>query len=280
MGKIIGGIVAVVVILIAVAAGIFYFNLDKIIIAAVEKYGSEVTQTDVVLDEVDLDLTSGKGALIGFSVANPSGFSEPNAVQFGTVAVNVDIPNTNDKLIHITEIRIEQPAITYEVNETTNNLDAIKKNVDTFMKENGMSGGEQKEAETSSEEGPKLIIDNIYINGGKVTVKAAALLNQKIEGNLPDIHMKDIGKAEGGASPDEVAALLINEISGKAMAVVTDLGIGKTVGTLLDNASDLANKVGVGDAAGKAGEISKDAEKGATEAVENYGKSLKKLLSD
>jgi len=280
MGKIIGGIVAVVVILIAVVAGIFYFNLDKIIIAAVEKYGSEVTQTDVVLDEVDLDLTSGKGALKGFSVANPSGFTEPTAVQFGTVAVNVDIPNTNDKLIHITEIRIEQPAITYEVNETTNNLDAIKKNVDTFMKENGMSGGEQKEAETSSEEGPKLIIDNIYIKGGKVTVKAAALLNQKVEGNLPDIHMKDIGKSEGGASPDEVAALLINEISGSAMSVVTDLGIGKTVGTLLDNAGDLANKVGVGDAAVKAGEISKDAGKGTTEAVENYGKSLKKLLKD
>ncbi|MEH6526013.1 MAG: hypothetical protein V7723_08050 [Sneathiella sp.] len=279
MGKIIGGVVAVVVILIAVVAGIFYFNLDKIIIAAVEKYGSEVTQTDVVLDEVDLDLTSGKGALKGFSVANPSGFDEQHAVQFNTVAVNVDIPNTNDKLIHITEIRIEQPAITYEVNETTNNLDAIKKNVDTFMKENGMGGGEQKE-EASSEEGPKLIIDNIYINGGKVTVKSPILLNQKVEGNLPDIHMKDIGKSEGGASPDEVAAQLINEISSQAMAVVTNLGIGKTMGTLLDNAGDLANKVGVGAAAGKAGEISKDAAKSATDAVDGAGKSLKKLLSD
>lgn len=279
MGKIIGGIVAVIIILVAVVAGVFYFNLDKIIIAAVEKYGSEVTQTDVVLNEVDLDLTSGKGALSGFSVGNPSGFSEPTAVQFNTVAVNVDIPNTNDKLIHITEIRIEQPAITYEVNETTNNLDAIQKNIDTFMKENGMSGGEQKE-EASSEEGPKLIIDNIYINGGKVTVKATVLLDQKVEGKLADIHMQDIGKSEGGASPEEVAALLVNEISGSAMAVVTDLGIGKTVGTLLDNAGDLANKVGVGDAAVKAGEISKDAGKGTTEAVKNYGKSLNKLLKD
>jgi hypothetical protein len=275
MGKIIGGIAALIIIVIAVAVGIFYFNLDKIIIAAVEKYGSEVTQTDVVLEEVDLDLTSGKGALKGFSVGNPGGFEEENAVQFNTVAVEVNIAETNDKLIHITEIRVEQPAITYEVNQTTNNLDAIQKNVDTFMKENGMTGGEKKE-EGSSDDGPKLIIDNIYINGGKVTVKAPVLLDQKVEGNLPDIHMKNIGKDEGGASPDEVAAIIINEISEQAMSVVTNLGIGKTMGTLLDNAGDLENKVGVG----KAGDISKDAAKGATDAVEGAGKSLKKLLGD
>ena len=147
MGKIIGGISAVIVIVVAVAVGIFYFNLDKIIITAVEKYGSEVTKTNVVLDEVNLDLTSGKGALKGFSVGNPSGFEEENAVQFNTVVVEVNIPETNDKLIHITEIRVEQPAITYEVNQTTNNLDAIKKNVDNFMKENGLTGGEKKEDE-------------------------------------------------------------------------------------------------------------------------------------
>ena len=47
MGKIIGGIAAAVVIIIAIAATVLYFNLDKIIIAGVEGYGSDVTKGDV-----------------------------------------------------------------------------------------------------------------------------------------------------------------------------------------------------------------------------------------
>ena len=279
MGKIIGGIIAVVIIVIAIAVGVLYFNLDKVIVAAVEKYGSEVTKTDVVLNEVDLDLTSGKGALKGFSIANPAGFEDGNAVQFDTVAVTINMSDTNEKLIHIEEIRIEQPMITYEVNETSNNLDTIKKNVEDFMKANGMAS-DDKATESSSEEGPKIIIDNIYINGGKVSVKAPVLLNQKVEGTLPDIHMKDIGKKEGGASPAEVAAQIVNEISDKAMGVITDLGIGKSLGTLLDNAGDLAGKVGLDKAAGAAGDVTKDAAKGAADVVEGAGKGLKKLLGD
>ncbi|MCR9213168.1 MAG: hypothetical protein NXI13_05580 [Proteobacteria bacterium] len=283
MGKIIGGILAAIIVIIAVVIAVFYFNIDKVIIAAVEGYGSEVTKTDVVLEEVDLDLTSGKGALKGFSIGNPSGFESGDAVAFDEVSVVVNIANTNDKLIHISEIRVNQPAITYEVNQTSNNLDTIKKNVDDFLKENGLAGDSQA-SESSSEEGPKVIIDNLYINGGKVSVKAPALLNQKVEGTLPDIHMKDIGKEDGGESPGEIAAKIVNEISGKAMAVVTDLGIGKTLGTLLDNAGDLANKVGVDKAAGAAGEVAKDAVKGAAGAVEGAaegaGKGLKKLFND
>ena len=71
MGKIIGGIVIGLIVIIGIAVGVLYFNLDKVIIAAVEEYGSEVTKTDVVLNEVDLDLTSGKGALKGSALATP-----------------------------------------------------------------------------------------------------------------------------------------------------------------------------------------------------------------
>lgn len=275
MGKIIGGIVVGLVIIIAIVVGVFYFNLDKVIIAAVEKYGSEVTKTDVVLNEVDLDLTSGKGALKGFSVGNPEGFDEDHSIKFDSVGVEVDISGSNDEVIHIREIRVENPSIIYEVNETTNNLDTIRNNVDAFMKENGLSGDEKSE-ESSEESGPKVIIDNIFIKGGQVSVKADMLAGQKIDGKLPDIQMNDIGKDEGGASPGEVAAKIIDELTGKAMNVITDLGIGKNLGSLLENAGDLVNKTGIG----KAGEAAKDVTKGATEAVDDAGKSIKKLLGD
>ena len=279
MGKIIAGVIVGIIVIIAVAVGVFYFNLDKVIITAVEKYGSEVTKTDVVLKEVDLDLTSGKGALKGFSVGNPEGFKEDHSIKFDSIEVAVNIAESNDKLIHISEVRVDQPSIVYEVNQTTNNLDSIRNNVDAFMKEKGLSGGESKESD-SSEEGPKVIIDNVYINGGKIRVITPMLANQKIEGTLPNIHMKDIGKKEGGASPAEVAVKIMNELTGSAMGVITDLGIGKNLGNLLQNAGDLVNKTGVGEAAGKVGEAATGVTKGATGAVEGAGKSLKKLFGD
>ena len=162
MGKIIGGIVIGLIVIIGIAVGVLYFNLDKVIIAAGEEYGSEVTKTDVVLNEVDLDLTSGKGALKGVSVGNPEGFDEDHSIRFDTVTIEINTSETNDELIHIREIRVENPSIVYEVNQTTNNLDTIRNNVDAFMKERGLSGGETAQ-EDSSEEGPKVIIDNIFI---------------------------------------------------------------------------------------------------------------------
>ncbi|MCG8492169.1 MAG: hypothetical protein MI743_11185, partial [Sneathiellales bacterium] len=130
MGKIITGAIAALVIILAALVGVFYFNLDKVIIAAVEKYGTEVTQSDVTLAGAEVDLTSGAGALQGLKVANPKGFQEPSAFELGEISLAVNLSETNEKLIHIKEIIVDGPAITYEVNETTNNLDEIKKNID------------------------------------------------------------------------------------------------------------------------------------------------------
>ena len=58
---IIGGVV-IVAIIIAVAY-FLYSSLDSIVAAAIEKYGSQYTGTQVRVDGVDLDLTSGKGAI-------------------------------------------------------------------------------------------------------------------------------------------------------------------------------------------------------------------------
>lgn len=55
--------VGVLVVVIGIGGYIFFSSLDSIIKTAVEKYGSEITQTKVTLNEVELSVTSGKGAL-------------------------------------------------------------------------------------------------------------------------------------------------------------------------------------------------------------------------
>ncbi|MEH6402595.1 MAG: hypothetical protein V7750_04435 [Sneathiella sp.] len=269
MGKIITGIVVALVVILGVLASVFYFNLDKVIIAAVEEYGSEVTQAEVTLNEVDLDITSGKGALRGLFVGNPKGFEEPSAFELGEISLSINMSDTNEKLIHINEIQIIAPQITYELNNTTNNLDALKKNIDAFMKKEGLDGKSEKGGSGQDEDGPKIIIDKLVIKNGKVTVKAPITLNKKIEGNLPTIQITDIGKKQGGASPEEVAAQILNKVTASAMSVVTDLGIGKTLESLTGGAGDAVKAIG-GSAAGAAS--------GAGKAVEGATGAIKGLL--
>ncbi len=263
MGKIIGGIVAAVVVIIAIVAAVVYFNLDKIIIAAVEGYGSDVTKSEVTLAEVDIDMTSGRGGMKGLVVGNPTGFTEPSAFELGEISLEINVAETSAEMIHITSILVDGPKVTYELATGTNNLDTIRKNVNDFIAANG-GGSSQSSAEEESE-GPKIIIDSLIIQNGRVTVKAPVTLNRKLEGSLPKIVMKDIGKDDGGASPGEVAAQIIKQISGSAMNVVTDLGVGKTLKSLSDGLTGAAGSItkGVsGDGAGKAVEGAAGAIKG------------------
>jgi hypothetical protein len=274
MGKMIGGALAVIVVILAVILGVFYFNLDKIIIAAVEKYGSEVTKSDVTLAEVDLDVTSGEGALRGLSVGNPSGFEEPSAFELGAISLKINVANTNDKNIHITEIIVDAPKITYELAEGGNNLDALKKNIDDFTKSNATAEkSEAKSEEGSDEEGPKIIIDRLVIKNGEVNVKAPITLNKTINGALPTIELKDIGKKEGGASPEEVAAQIVSAVTDGAMGVVGKLGVGKTLGALKDGLAGAA-----GAATGAVGGVLKGGASGADKAVEGATGAVKNLF--
>lgn len=266
MGKIITGALVGLVVILAVLVGVFYFNLDKVIITAVEKYGSEVTQTDVTLNEVDLDLTSGKGALRGLNVGNPEGFEEPSAFALGEISVAVNMSETGEELIHIQEIIVDGPAITYELNQSANNLDTLKKNIDDYLKAAGQADSSSADEEG---EGPKLIIDKLVIKNGKVTVKAPITLNKKFEGSLPTIQMTDIGKDSGGASAGEVAAQVIQRVTNGALSVVTNLGVGKTLESLGAGVTGAADAVGKG---------LKGATDGAGKAVEGATGAIKGLL--
>jgi uncharacterized membrane protein len=72
-----------IVVLLVIIAGAVYFllsNLDSIVKAAIEKYGTAATQATVKLDSVKISLTSGEGRLNGLSVGNPKGFATPQAL--------------------------------------------------------------------------------------------------------------------------------------------------------------------------------------------------------
>lgn len=258
-GLLIGGGVVVAVLVIVVGVAVYVFsNLGAQIKAAVEKYGTEAVQAPVTLSSADVSIKSGQGALKGLVVANPKGFQTPSAFKMGGISIALDINRTSKEMIAIKEIAIDAPEVTYELAAGGSNIDAIQKNLDAYMAKLG--GGAKKEEKKG--DGPKLVIDHIYIRGGKVNVASALLKGKALGAPLPTIHLTDIGKDKKGATPAEVAEKILAALTKGATAAVSTLN--------LDKLKDLAG--GAGDAAKKAlegtsGGAASDAAKGAADKL-------------
>lgn len=257
-----GGVVGVVVVVAIVAVVFFLSNLDSIVKAAIEQVGSEVTQTTVKLDDVEISLAGGKGSLRGFRMRNPQGFSDNDVFKFNEISVTLDIATVQNDPIVIKEILIDSPEITYELGGTKSNIDTVKDNVaKSAPKKGGDSGGD-----SGSAEGPKFVIENLILRNGRVSVTATELLGESISAPLPPIHLKNIGKKDNGASPSEIATVTMNSVLDKVAGAVAAVDISK----LTDQLKNI-NVEG-------AGKVLEEGTEGATKAVEGVGKSLKGLF--
>jgi len=232
--------VLVLVALVGFAGWYLFMNLDHLIKVAVEKYGSQATQTTVSLDSVKLSLTSGQGELSGLGVSNPKGFSSGKAFDLGSITVLVDKSSiTGNGPIIVKSVDIEQPQVGFEL--ATNgdtNLQAIQKNAQSYAssmagkaQDGGNSGATQASANGGG--GRKMIINDLTIHNGQVAVSAAPLKGKQLSAPLPIIHLTDIGKNSGGATAAQVAEQLISSVSGAAARVaLTELAKEKISGAL------------------------------------------------
>jgi len=222
---IIGGAVVALVVVVAL---VILLNLGSVIKTIVEKVGSDATQAKVTLDDADVSLTSGQGALRGLVVGNPQGFKTAQAIRLGEVSVSLDVSTVNSNPIIIKEIVVSAPHVTYEFGPRGSNLDVLKKNVEAYGGGAGGAGGggAPKGGETAG--GRRLVIENLYIRDGQIEVAAEFLRGEKVATELPTIHLKDIGKQRGsapGASASEVATQVIAAISKEATGAVGRLKV-------------------------------------------------------
>jgi hypothetical protein len=212
--------IGVVVLLLIVGGAAWYLlsNLDSIVKAAIEKYGSEATQASVTVDSVKITLSSGEGTLSGVTVGNPKGFATSNAMTLGSVTVKLDSSSvTGSGPIVIKEIDVNQPQVIYEVGNGGSNLQTIQKNAQEYaqsMSSGGASGASTSSASSSGGgQERKVVIDDLYVRSGHVGVNATALKGKTLTVPLPDIHLTNIGKSSGGATPVQVADRVLGAIS-------------------------------------------------------------------
>ncbi len=227
--KVIGFAVLAIVAVIAAAFIYLSMNYSSIVKAGVESNGPKFTKTEVALGGVDVSPFAGEISINDFLVGNPKGFKTSHAFKVGTVKVAVDLGSLTSETIHITEIVIDSPDIIYELGGGGPNLQTIQKNV---AQASG-GGGKGKAAKDGGGEGPKVVIDNLYVRNIKVALSAEILAGKIIPVPVADIHLKDIGKdsKDGkGATLGEATAKVMDEITGsvtKAASAINLDGIKK-----------------------------------------------------
>ena len=220
-----------VLILAVILLYFLYSSLDSIVKAAVEKYGSEITQATVRLNSVRIELASGKGALRGLTVGNPPGFKTDRALSLGEISLQLDASSVMKDTVVIKEISISAPEVTYEFGLKGNNIDALKRNVDAYLARGKEPSGKAASPKDEGKEGKKLIVEQLYIRNGKVNVSATELQGKTASVPLPDIRLVDIGKKSGGATAGELAEQVLAAIGRGAANAAVSSEIGKMIGS-------------------------------------------------
>ena len=219
---------AILVLLVTIGFGVYYLlsNLDSIVKSAIEKYGSEATQTSVQVASVKIVLQDGSGAIRGLTVGNPQGFSAPEAFSLGEIATQIDLKSLSEEVPVIEHITIRAPEVFFELNEKgQNNLDSLKKNL-----QSGASASSSSSSGKTDGSEPKLIIRKLVFADGSIHARVVPL-DKKYELKLPDIVMNDLG-GKTGATPSQIASQVVSILTERALVEIKKKGLDHYKGQL------------------------------------------------
>lgn len=229
MGKKIGIGIIVLLVLLAGAGYYLFSNLDSLVRTALEKYGSQATLTQVTVGGVSLSPGAGTGTITGLTIANPPGYSTPDALSVGSIALRLDSSTlAGSGPIVIDSLTITEPQVTYEVKGLGqgSNLQTIEDNIQSFVN----SGLASRAPADGGAPGRKEIIRELTITGGQVTVLAPALSGKTLTEPLPPLQLTDLGGSNGG-TPAEIGAQILDTLTDEAASAGAAALVNHALGT-------------------------------------------------
>lgn len=210
MKKILIGISAIVVVVV-LAVVFFLGNIDKIVKGALEDVGSELLGVPVKVASVKIELKSGSGQITGLTIANPTGYSAPNAFQMDMIRLGLNLGSLGKQPIVVDELKVVNPVVQLEVKEDgSSNLKTLQDNID----KNRVKADKKAVKQTSSDAAQKgepvrISIGKLSMSGVTVHVNAPGQEPQTVV--IPDIVEDNVGN-ESGLTPGEIGKLIVGRI--------------------------------------------------------------------
>ncbi len=190
-------IIGVLVLIVAIALWYLLSNLNSIVQGVVEDVGSETLQTPVTLGRVDIKLMDGAGELGDFSIKNYPGFSAPTLAQFDTVRLDIDPGSVRNDVVVIDELTISGVAITAEQKGTTTNLQTLLSKLP--------KSETQEEAPVQESAAPEILLAVKKLNFIDNSVNFVTENYGSRSLNLPKIERSNLGSADAGLTPEQLA---------------------------------------------------------------------------
>ncbi len=212
----------------------YFFPLEMVVKKVVNKYGSEVTGTDVNLQGFKINLQKGEVSVSQITVANPANYKTKYAVQLGNISVAVDLKSVTTDTIIIKEILVHKPVVSYEMMSLTqNNIADIINNINAYTS----SPTQPAEPETDKAS-KKVIIKKVIISNGEINgamTAAPDVVSASIP--LPTVTLSNIGESSAGTSVADSIALILNKLFSSVSTTV----ISSNLANLKDAAQSTVN---------------------------------------
>jgi hypothetical protein len=229
--------VILVVCLIALVI-VITLSLGSIIKRGVERVGPQMTKTEVKLGGATLSILSGSGTLKGFVVGNPEGYTTPNAINVGEVAVGLKPRSVFADKIHVTHVRVKAPEITFEGTlGKGNNLSKILENVKSVDEQTEKGPVPPKEDPKAQGPAKKFQVDDFLISGATVNVNINMLGAKPMTVPIPDIHFANLGTGPDGITASELTKKILDEVTALVMKAVE-----KDLANITKSATDILSK--------------------------------------
>ena len=237
---------------------IFLSHMTPAVKKVMEIYGPQVTGAPLAVEQVSFSLLRMRFEMKGLQLGNPPGFKTPSSVEVGRVLVKVrplsgraseacrPLSLLSDT-IHVQQILVENPAITYEVGLGESNIGTILANVEKYSAEFEKKEKQPEKDKDKEKSGKKVIIDEVSVTGGQVRLSSTFLQGNALPLPLPPVTLHDLGQDRGGINFVQAT----NDVLASVFNSVTDVAK-KGLATLNEGAKKAGEAIGEG--AKKAGE--------------------------
>ena len=206
-------VVLAIALLVLAAGGALwwlYASRDALIKRAIERFGPDLTGVSVKVAGVKLEPLDGRGAIRGLEIGNPQGYRAPHALSLAEMRLAVDPASLTADVVHIREITLEAPGITYERGPGGDNLTAIQKHIESALPKSEAGRGDGKAERQAKER--RFIVDRVEVR--KARVSYGGSLNV----DVPDLTLRDLGKKSGGATAAQITRAGWTAVTRQALA--------------------------------------------------------------
>jgi len=238
MKKIISGIGVVVI------AAVIWFvaTMDERIRSHIEETATYLAGVPVNIANLEISLVKGTGQISGLTVGNPKGFSEGNAIEMGSILVELNPGAVFGQPLVINKLEFESPVVNLEVNEENySNLQEIvsvsnkqnnvqekseqstnsqEQSVDTSEQESKENTTDQTDTDSKAddpeEEGDDFRMVFRQLNFNNITLNAQRGVDQWTE-TISEVKLEDVGQ-ENGIGTRELGITIVRILASRALA--------------------------------------------------------------